>query len=119
MDHDAVVAVRPIGRALRLLAYKAVFHGHKVIGESIFVENMAELAVELVVLIVGDLQQTILHTESIAEIIPHFVLRNLYRPTVEILPIEELDPILWIGFGSGVLGEGNTAERENSQNRNA
>src|SRR5262249_16870624 len=69
VEHDAAVAQRPVGPALALLADEAVLHPHGVVGELLLVEDVPELAVELLVLVVRHLQQPVLDPERVGVVV--------------------------------------------------
>lgn len=77
----------------RLLADEAVIDQDFVIGEWFLVEEMAELAVEALVLVVSDLDQAVLDAERVAEVVAEFVLRDFRCPALEILAVEEHQPV--------------------------
>ena len=54
MDHNAVVAQGPLRSAFHLLPDKPVLYGYQVVREFVFVEEMAKLPVQRIVLIVRD-----------------------------------------------------------------
>src|SRR5262249_16605395 len=69
MDHDPAVACGPTGAFFRLLADETVFNGDDVMRELLAIEDVAEAAVELVVLLIADLHHAVFHAKSGAEII--------------------------------------------------
>ena len=49
---------------------------------------MSELAIEFVILVVGNSQQTILDAKRVAKIFAHLMLRELDCPAVQVLTIK-------------------------------
>ena len=113
VDHDAAVAEGPVRAVLRLLAHEAVLDREHVVREGRLVEQVAEPAPEGVVLVVGDLQDAVLHPEGVAEVHADVVAGDLRDPAVETLPVEERDPVSSVGSRRGVLaGRGESGDEE-------
>src|SRR5262249_14462455 len=55
--------------------------------------QVPELAVEAVIAVVGDFQQSVFDAKGIREILPEGVAFDLWRPAVEISSVEKLDPL--------------------------
>ena len=56
---------------------------------------MPVAVVELLILVVTDFYDAIFSTESVAIIVPYFMVKNLYSPVVEVFAIEEFDPFFF------------------------
>ena len=89
MQHGAAIAKRPCARIpRRLLAHEAVFDHQAVVRERILIEEVSELAVEALVLVVSNLEQSVFDAEGVAEIVAEIVFGDLRRPALQILAIE-------------------------------
>ena len=56
------------------------------------VEEMSELAVELIVAVVDHAQEAVLDTKRVRVVVVELVAPDLDAPTFEVLAVEELDP---------------------------
>ena len=100
MQHGAAVAERPgAGIAGRLLADEAVFDHQPVVGVRVLVEEVSELAVETLVLVVADLEQAVFDAEGVAEVVAELVLGDLRRPALQVLAVEQHDPVFLVRVG--------------------
>jgi hypothetical protein len=80
---------------LRLLADEAVLDDETVMGERGLVEQVAEAAVEgPLVALVGDLEHSVLHPESVREVLADGVAGDLRDPALEAMTVEQLLPFL-------------------------
>src|SRR6185312_8215320 len=82
---------------------KPVLDAQPVMGERRLVEEMSELAVELGIFVIGDLQDPVLDAERIGVVLAKRIALDLGRPAVEILAVEQRNPAL---FGRLVLPPG-------------
>src|SRR5262245_5019854 len=94
VEHHAAVARGPAFAARTLVAYKPIFDADSVVRESVFVEDVAVLAIEFVVLVVRDFHDAIFDAKSVAEIVAQFVALDLGRPATEVFAIKEADPAI-------------------------
>jgi hypothetical protein len=69
MEHYTTIAVAPAGTTGQLLANETVFKTKPVMREFVLVKKVAEFSVELVILIVGDFENTVFDTESVTEVL--------------------------------------------------
>jgi hypothetical protein len=115
VNHDPAVPQRPRGAAFGLLADEPVLDSDSVVRIGIAIEDVAELRVEGGVLVVGHDHPPILHPERVAEVVAELVARNLYGPALEILAVEQLDPVLAVGIV--LRDEGKPAERGRQRDR--
>ena len=92
MQHRAAVAVGPTRTTGHLLTDKPVLHHQVVVGECFLVEEMAELVVELIVSVVPNLEQPVLYSECVADVITQRVAGDLCCPAREIFAVEKVDP---------------------------
>ena len=83
---------RPARPARALLADEPILDAQLVVGEWRLVEEVPELAVELGILVVGDLQDAVFDAERVAEVLAGVVALDLGFPAVEVLAVEERDP---------------------------
>ena len=98
MQHRAAVAQGPgAGIAGRLLADEAVFDHQPVVGERVLIEEVSELAVEALVLVVAHLEQAVFDAEGVAEVVAELVFGDLRRPALQILAVEQHDPVFLLG----------------------
>ena len=93
VDHHAAVAERPARAAGHLLAHKPVLDPQDVVGELVLVEQVAELAVEFVVLVVGDFQHAVLDAKRVAEVVAQLIALDLRRPAGQVLAVEQGHPL--------------------------
>src|SRR3712207_3472783 len=98
MNHNPAVASGPSRPARCLLSHEPILHADDVMRELLAVKQVPEFTVELVVLIVGDFQQAVLYPESIAEVVIQIVAGDFDVPTLQVLTVEELNPLLLIGI---------------------
>jgi hypothetical protein len=96
MEHDAVIAERPRRPAFALLAHEAVLRGDDVVRELRLVEEMPEAIAKLGILIVGGLQESVLHAERIPVILAERKAGDLHHPASKVLAVEGLYPVLAI-----------------------
>lgn len=54
---------------------------------------MPVLLIKVPVLVIADLDDAILHTESIPIIIAHFMMMDLHEPVIDILAVEQRNPL--------------------------
>ena len=97
VKHRAAVAESPIRSSRRLLSYESVFHAQPVMRERLFVEEMPELLVKGAVLVVPYLNHSVVDAERVAEVFADLMMLDLDDPVVEILAIEQREPLLPIG----------------------
>jgi hypothetical protein len=65
---------------------------------------VAEAVRELGVLIVGNLEDAVLHPERVGVIFAERVTRDLHDPAIEVFPIEQLNPLLAVRVTLGEHG---------------
>ena len=99
VDHDAGVAVGPAGAAGALFADEAVFDAQPVALERLVEEDVAEVAVELVVAVEAHLEQAVLDAEGVLVVVAEFEAGDLRRPAGEVLAVEERGPLFPGGGG--------------------
>ena len=99
VQHHAAVAKGPSGSSGGLLAHKPVFQAEPIVRKRFLVKDVAEFAVELSVFIEAHLHDTVLHAEGISEVITQLISRDLGRPSVQVLPIEEGNPLFLLRSG--------------------
>ena len=112
MDHDSIISVSPIGTALYLLTDKPVLRGDQIVGKLVFVEKVAELAVESGVLVIRNLQESVLNSKRIPEIVADFVLCDLDGPSIKVLSVEQLNPVGLVRFQRGILRRGQPGQQQ-------
>ena len=66
---DAAVPERPARAAVALIADEPILDAQPVVRERRLVEEMAELVVELGVLVIGDFENAIFHAEGVAVVL--------------------------------------------------
>src|SRR4051794_17791915 len=94
VEHDAVIAEGPVRTALRLLTHETIFSRDDVMGEfPVAIEDVAEMAAELRVLIVRDLKEPVFDTKGVPVVLPQGIARDLRDPAIEVLSVEELNPV--------------------------
>ena len=77
-----------------MLADEAVFDAEEIIGERLVVEDVSEATAEAAfVLVVGNLEQAVFDAEGVAVVVVQLVAFDFDGPTVEVLAVEELDPV--------------------------
>src|SRR5262249_31475136 len=101
VEHEATVAQGPAWRPLGLLAEEAVLQPQVVVGGLVLVEEVAELAVEMRVLVVGKLDDAVLDPEGVEIIIARLMARDLDGPAVKIFAVEQADPFTVCFFRLG------------------
>ena len=94
VKHQATVANGPAGTAGDLLSHEAILGTQPVVRKLVLVKDVPELAVELLVLVVGHLQDAVLDPEGVADIVPQFMSGDLDLPALQVLPVEELYPLV-------------------------
>src|SRR5687768_639448 len=83
-----------LGSGPRLLADEAVLEAEHVARERLFVKQVAvAAAVPAVVLVVAHLDHAIGDAERVGEVLAELVAADFRRPTLEVLAVEELDPL--------------------------
>jgi len=101
VDHDAAVAQGPARRARRLLSYKTVFGCHNIMGELLTIEQVPEPIAEIPILVIGSLEHPVLSPKSPAEVVIQIIAGDLHIPALQILAVEQLNPLLLVGFTLG------------------
>src|SRR5205085_9952116 len=91
VQHHATVAGRPAFATGTLLADKAILDADSIMRELVLVENVAEAAVEIVVLVVRDSHHPIFDAKSVAEVFAQLVSFDFGRPAGQVLAVEETD----------------------------
>src|SRR6056297_2778491 len=97
MDHQSTVADCPSGTTIALLTNKSIFDAQAVMRKAVFVEQMTKSFVEFVVAVVANLQQAVLDPERSCRIFAHIFKADLWCPTIEILTVEQLNPLFAVG----------------------
>src|SRR5690606_10143091 len=105
VEHDPAIAKRPAWTSGALLAREAVLDAEEVAREGAVVEDVPERLVEAVVLIVGDLEDTVLDPKGVLPVLAELVVADLHLPAVEVLAVEALDPVP-LGLLRGRVGRG-------------
>jgi hypothetical protein len=90
--HDPIVSKGPTRTSGYLFSHKPVFEPETIVREFLFIEDMAEFSVELVVLVIANLQKAVFHTERFAVIVIQGITRDLRFPAVKVLAVEKTDP---------------------------
>src|SRR5690606_29896741 len=91
-------------------ADEPILRRDEVVGERILVEEVTELAVELLPVVVPHFQQPVLDAERVAEVDAEVVALELRGPAGEVPAVEELNPVLRVGLddrrrrAAGLLG---------------
>ena len=93
VDHHAAVAKRPARPAGALVAHETVLDPKPIVRVLVLREQVPELAVELGVPVVANLQDTVFHAEGVRVVLAQGVARDLGRPAVEVLTVEQADPL--------------------------
>jgi hypothetical protein len=93
VEHGAAVAECPAFAAGGLLADETIFNPQPVVRERLLVKQVAELIAKVLIFVVAHLEQAVFDPEGIAKVVPQLVIANLRRPALEILAVEELDPV--------------------------
>jgi len=101
VNHQAVVPERPPGTARDLLAHEPVLHAKPVVRKLLLMEQVPELVAELLVLVVGDLQHAVGDPERVVVVLAQVMPGEFRRPALQVLPVEQLNPLL---LGRRVLG---------------
>jgi len=116
VDHHAAVAQRPVGCARDLLAREAILDAQAVAGELALVEQVPEAVLELLVAVVGDLQDAVLDAEGVGEVVAELVAGDLRLPAAEVPAVEDRDPVLLFrGLARPLLLLLHRGEREHPQ----
>ena len=94
MQHHTAVARCPTRSTLALVPHKAVFDPQAVMRIWLLVEKVTKLFAKVFVFIfiVANLQQAILDSKRVAVVIAQVVVADLWRPALEILAVEQLNP---------------------------
>ncbi len=104
VDHHAAVEVHVLGGVGHHLARKTVFHPQDVARVGEVREEVAELLVELRVAVVRDLDHTVLDLEGVRVVLAEGMLRDLRRPTGEVLAVEKRVPLRFLLRSQGKDG---------------
>ena len=97
MDHDAAITEGPSWTARTLIADESVFDAKHIIRERLVVKQVAKTIIELLVLIVGDLNYSILNAKGPPKVVIEVVAPYFDLPAVEVLPVEQLGPFAFFG----------------------
>ncbi len=100
VQHQTVVPKRPVeagGSTWRLFPNEPVLGRETVVRERLTKEDVAELLVEGGPFVVADLQQALLDPEGVVDVHTKIVAGELHRPVFQILPVEQLNPVLGVG----------------------
>ena len=79
--------------ALHLLAEEPVLEREHVVRELLLVEQVAEARAEVVVLVVHDADQAVLHAERVGVVVAELMMGELHHPAVEIAAVEDRLPV--------------------------
>ena len=94
MQHQAGVSCRPAGTIRELLTDKAVFSTNTVVAELGLVEQVTKALIEFpAVLVVTNRDHAVLNTEGVTKIDACRGTDNLWRPILEITPVEHFLPL--------------------------
>jgi len=97
MIHDAAVE-DGVGRSIvPPFINETILEFEMIPGERFFIVEMAELFIEMIILVVPHFYDTFFSTECITEVLANFVMLDFYKPVVEIFAIEKADPTPVIG----------------------
>ena len=94
MDHDAAVLQRPARPAGALVADEPILDAQTIIGILVLGKQVAELIVELGIMVIDDFENAVFDPKGVAEIVARVVAFDLGLPAVQILAVEERDPAL-------------------------
>ena len=98
VKHDPAVAKSPTRTIRSLLAKETIFDPEEVMRERGFVKHMPKSLVEILVLVVGHPDYTVLHRKRVVVVDSGFVATNFDRPIGQVLAVEELNPFaLFLG----------------------
>ena len=93
MNHHATIQSRIVGSALYLLAEDAVFHRQSIVRELLLVKEMGEAVAEVSVLVIRDFDDAVFDAKGLAVVISQFVASDLDHPAVQVLAIEQIEPV--------------------------
>jgi hypothetical protein len=88
VEHNTTIPDRPTGTALALLANEAIFDSQSVMGKLILIEQVAKFTVEVGVLIISNLYDSILDSECFRVIVTQLKALDLWGPTIQSFPIK-------------------------------
>ena len=97
MDHDAAVEVHVGWGVGHHGVGEAVFEAEDVMGIGQVGEEVAEVAVELLVAVVGDLENAVFDAEGVGVVVSEGTFGDFDGPAGEVLAIEEGDPLWFSG----------------------
>ena len=93
MKHDAVIEACPLGSSFHRFAHKAILQAQLIAGIGFIGKKVTEAVVELIAIgIITHFQQTIFHTEGVAEVLTYGIAANLDRPAFQVFSIEKRNP---------------------------
>src|SRR5687768_9383308 len=93
VEHDATVPLCPVGSIGQPVPDEPVFDDEVITGEGLAIEQVSELAVERQVSVIRNLQDPVLDSERVGEVVTNFVLRNLRNPVGQVAAVEQPDPL--------------------------
>jgi hypothetical protein len=100
MEHYAAVKQGVRRRGFAPFPYKAVFQLKMIIGIGLFEIQVAELIVEIAVLVVAHLYHAVFYAERVAVVLAYGVVVDLHEPVVDIFAVEKRFPYAFLlGFG--------------------
>ena len=97
VDHDTAVLEGPLRAALALVADEPILDPQPIVRILVLGEQVAELVVELGILIIGDLEDAVFDAERIAIIVARVIALDLGLPALEVLAVEERNPAVFAG----------------------
>ena len=93
MEHDTTIQHGIAGRAPLQLANEAILNRQVIVRERLLVVEMPESSAEILVLIIPYLEQPVLNTKRVAVVVTKIVTMELHHPVIDILAVEELNPL--------------------------
>ncbi len=94
VKHESVVTQGPARPAFHLLSHEPVDRTDPVIGILRLIEEVPEDLLEFIPLVIADRKKPILDPEGIPVVLTCLMPHELGGPTLQILPVEEADPVL-------------------------
>jgi hypothetical protein len=101
MNHYPTIAHIPGSATGRLITDKPVRKPDNVVRERFVEIEMAELSVEVLILIISDTKDAILDPKGVFVVVVQWLTRNFDVPATKVFSIEQLNPFLSIGVSLG------------------
>src|SRR6185312_14416130 len=122
VELDPAVLESPARRTGGQLAVETVLCPQPIMRKRLVVEQAAEAIAELVVLLIGNLQQPLLHPEGIAVVVSGLEPGDLRGPAAQVVPVEQTEPLatgsLDLHFGLRRAGSQRGADRNRDPGSN-